>query len=171
MVEVAGGFASFADANYRRLIGTLTLYCGDQEVAEELAHDALVRACERWGEVSQMTSPGAWLHRVAVNLANSYFRRKRAERRALRRAGREVAAGSPDRDVAVLVRRAISQLPTRQREAVILRYFHDLPVVDAAALMGITDGSMKQLTHRALTSLRADPNVSELIGQEAHDGV
>lgn len=49
-------------------------------VAEDLAQDALLKACGRWSKVSTMTVPGAWLHRVAINLANSYFRRRKAER-------------------------------------------------------------------------------------------
>lgn len=165
------GFSVFAQVGYSRLVGTLTLYCGDQDVAEELAHDALVRARERWDEVSEMAAPGAWLHRVAINLANSRFRRQVAERRALRRASvRRIGKVPHDPDSALLVRKAVSALPARQREAVILRYFRDLSVTEAAGLMDITPGSMKQLTHRALSSLRVDADIGWMLEQEAHDG-
>ena len=165
------GFGVFAKASYARLVGTLTLYCREQDVAEELAHDALVRARERWDEVSEMSAPGAWLHRVAMNLANSHYRRLLAERRAVKRAElRQVDPAGVDTDAALLVRRAVADLPPRQREAVILRYFHDLPVAQAAELMDITQGSMKQLTHRALSSLRDDADIGWMLEQEAHDG-
>lgn len=171
-MTAAAAFGAFAEDSYARLVGTLVLYCGEVEIAEELAHDTLVRAQERWDDVSQMDAPGAWLHRVAVNLANSYFRRRLAERRAVNRASiQRVGRHVPDPDAALLVRRAVAGLPPRQREAVILRHFHDLPVVGAAETMGITAGSMKQLTHRALTSLRQDPGVGSMLTQEAHGGV
>ena len=52
-----------------RLVGSLTLYCGDRLLAEEIAQEALVRAFERWGRVGAMASPEAWAYRTAFNLA------------------------------------------------------------------------------------------------------
>ena len=75
-------FDDFCSAEFPRLIGTLTLFCGDQGVAEELAQETLVRAYQHWKRVQRLDNPGAWANRVAINLATSYFRRKRAERRA-----------------------------------------------------------------------------------------
>ena len=76
------GLRDFCTAEYPRLLGTLTLYCNDRGVAEELAQEALARACVSWPKVRGMDAPGAWIHRVAMNLANSHFRRRGAERRA-----------------------------------------------------------------------------------------
>jgi DNA-directed RNA polymerase specialized sigma24 family protein len=68
-----------------RLIGSLTLYTGDRLLAAELTQDALVKLLDRWDHVAAMDNPTAWAYRVAINLANSRFRRRRAERRARRR--------------------------------------------------------------------------------------
>jgi RNA polymerase sigma-70 factor (ECF subfamily) len=138
-----------------RLIGALTLYCGDRGVAEELAQETLVRLLDRWAQVRHLDSPAAWAHRVAINLANSRFRRLRAERRARQRLG-AYAAQEHGTDVAthVAVREAVARLPRRQRTALVLRYFADLPVADVATLMECSPGTVKSLTHHAIAALR-----------------
>lgn len=142
------------------LIGALTLYCGDRFVAEELAQETLVRLLDRWGQVQHMASPAAWAHRVAINLANSRFRRLRAERRARQRLeGHAVQAHSDDMhgvDVAahIAVREAVCRLPKRQRTALVLRYYADLPVTEVATLMDCSPGTVKSLTHHAIDALR-----------------
>lgn len=144
----------FCHREYPRLYGTLRLYCGDVWLAEELAQEALARAVRHWDTVSRMEAPGAWVHRVAINLANSAFRRSAAERRALRRAPLADSAEDPDNATVVAVRRAVAALPPRQREVVILRFFHDLPVRVAAERMGCAEGTVKGLLFDAIRSLR-----------------
>lgn len=148
--------ATFCTREHPRLVGALALYCGDPAVAEELAEEAVVRVCERWEEVRQMRAPGAWAHRVAINLANSYFRRRRAERRALRRAaaGETDLHRDPDGGEAVALRRALRLLPPKERAAVVLRYYLDLPPAEVAELVGSSPGAVRVATHRGLNRLR-----------------
>lgn len=87
-LEPARELVSFCEQR-PMIVGALILYCGRADVAEELAQDALALACNKWSRIQKMEMPGAWLHRVALNLANSYFRRKAAERRAKARMGSE----------------------------------------------------------------------------------
>lgn len=70
--------AAFCRLEHPRLVGTLGLYTGDADLAEELAQDALLRACRDWDRVRTFAAPGAWVHRVAINLANSAFRSRAA---------------------------------------------------------------------------------------------
>jgi RNA polymerase sigma-70 factor, ECF subfamily len=154
--STADDLASFCRAEWPRLVGTLTLYCGDRAVAEELAQETLVRVWRHWADVERATNPQAWAHRVALNLASSWFRSGRARRRALQRAER---AATPHRDPdpadAVAVRAAVSALPERQCRALILRYFADLSVREVAELMGCRDGTVKALTSQAIEALRS----------------
>src|SRR3954470_5258903 len=108
----------FCTATHPRLVGFLTLFCGDRLVAEEIAQDALERACARWSMVSRSPSPEAWVHRVAINLIRSRYRRSAAERRALARHGPD-ARHEPENADVLSVRRAVSDLPARQREAIL----------------------------------------------------
>jgi RNA polymerase sigma factor (sigma-70 family) len=149
--------ASFCDRVRARLVGSLTLYCGDRGVAEELAQEALVRAWLHWPDVSTMASPEAWTFRTGMNLANSWLRRRGAERRANRR----VSAAPPlatagDPDTATAVREAVRALAPRQRAIVIARFFLDLSVEETADLVGCAPGTVKATTSQALARLRTN---------------
>jgi RNA polymerase sigma-70 factor (sigma-E family) len=148
--------ASFCEEQHPRLVGALSLYCGDPDVGEELAQDAIAYAIRDWKKVRAKDSPAAWLYRVALNLAHSYFRRKRAERRATERLRSLSARGEPGDDQATAhsVRAAVAALPRRQRQALVLRYFLDLSVVQVAHLMDCSEGTVKALTHHAIANLR-----------------
>lgn len=160
------------EREHRRLVGILTLHTGDPWVAEELANEALVALCERWGGHPPIEDARAWLTRVGLNLANSWIRRRIAERRArarldARSARHEDAAPGGDDADAVAVREAVQQLPTRQREAVVLRYWAGCSTTEAAAAMGVEPGTVRALTHQAVTALR-DVFVFELDEETTH---
>lgn len=139
-----------------RLVGTLSLYCGDADLAEELAQDTLARVWDRWPQVRAMRAPDAWTYRVAVNLANSHFRRRAAERRATsRRVPVADEGGAVDLADAIVVRHAVAGLPKRQKTALVLRYYADLPIEEVASLMGCAPGTVKALTHQAIANLRS----------------
>lgn len=134
----------------------LTLHCGDRHVAEELAQETLVKVCVRWRSVVRMGNPEAWMFRVGINLTNSYFRRKAAERKARSRLGTEALHSDPDVADAVAVREALAGLPRRQRAVLVLRFYADLSTRDVAEVLEMPEGTVKTLSHRALKSLRAD---------------
>lgn len=156
MAEPSEELEEFCRRQYPQLVGTLSLYCGDVHLAEELAQDALATACAKWGQVSRMAAPGPWVHRVAINAANSHWRRRRAARRAARHLEEESDDHHTDPDVAaqVAVRGAVTDLPVRQRTALVLRYFADMSAADVGAVMDVSDQAVRNLTHRALQQLR-----------------
>ena len=147
--------AEFCDEIRDRLVGSLTIYCGDRHVAEELAQDALVRAWERWDTVGSMASPEAWTYRTAFNLATSWHRRRSAERRARRRLAARPAPEPIPPDVHGALRAAVLGLPPRQRAVITCRFFLDLSVDETAALLRCAPGTVKAATHQALAALRA----------------
>jgi RNA polymerase sigma-70 factor (ECF subfamily) len=110
--------AAFCAAEYPRLVGGLTLYTGQQDLAEELAQEALLRACQRWERVRVLESPGGWVWRVAVNLGNSHFRRRKVASRARERLQNAVPKSQIDADAgeAVAVRRAVAALLAARRQ-------------------------------------------------------
>ena len=143
------------------------MYCGDRGVAEELAQETLARACRDWRKVRSLDHPEAWAQRVAINLANSFFRKKAAERRAKVRltsvtgTGTGTAAEAAD---AVAVRQAVAALPRRQRTALVLRYFADLTFAEVAELMDCPEATAKSLARRAIQRLREESGLIELKG-------
>jgi RNA polymerase sigma factor (sigma-70 family) len=164
---------SFCASEYPRLVGALTLYCGTRASAEELAQEALIRVCQHWDRVRGLQNPGAWAHRVAMNLASSHLRRLAAERRARARLATLAEGERSTYEVvepgAERIRSAIAALPRRQRRALILRYYVGLSVAEAAAEMSCPEGTVKRLTHEATKALRRD--VPRIALWEASNGV
>jgi RNA polymerase sigma-70 factor, ECF subfamily len=144
-----------------RLVGMLALYCGDHDTAEDLAQEALIRLCRDWRRVRKFHAPERWLHRVAINLAHSHYRRKAIERRALSLLGSRPSPDSePQRDVESL--ELLKNLPHRQKAALLLHYYLDMTVPEVAQVMEIPDGTAKTLIHRGTRALSHDPDLAEV---------
>jgi RNA polymerase sigma factor (sigma-70 family) len=149
---------AFCERVRPRLVGMLSLYCGDPAVAEEHAHEAIIRVWENWDAVKAMSSPEAWTLRVALNGVTSVFRRRLAERRALVKiAGRQAEPHTNNGVDEVDVRKAVAALPRRQKMVVVLRYYLDMSIEDTASFMGCAPGTVKSLTSKALAALRELP--------------
>lgn len=164
------GLIEFCERVRPRLVGMLSLYLGDQGVAEELAQETLARVWTNWPKVSQLDAPAGWAHRVALNLANSVFRRRAAERRARERliVDHNPVHLDPDGAEAVGLRRAVAALPPRQRSVVVLRFYADLSVDEVARSMACAPGTVKSLTHKAVAALRAATLVTEEVTDGSH---
>ena len=166
------GLVTFCRRVHPLLVGGLTLHCRDRGVAEEVAQETLVRVWERWSTVRCAASPEAWAWRVALNLTSSRFRRRATERRSLARLGAQRSAagdGAPDQTDRLAVRTAVAALPERQRAALVLRYYADLPVAEVAEVLRCAPGTVKSLTYKAVASLRRRLD-DEMIMEVVRDG-
>ena len=152
---------AFCRREWPRLVGSLSLFTGDGDLAQELAQETLVRVCRDWHKVSNLDAPGAWAHRVALNLARSHFRRRAVARRHSVRLAAAAHHDEPDTTNAIAVRSAVALLPTRQRTALVLRYFADLSVAETAEAMRCPEGTVKTLTRQAILALRSTGLISE----------
>ena len=151
---------SFCRREWPRLVGSLSLFTGNADLAEELAQETLARVCRDWRKVSGLAAPGAWAHRVAINLARSHYRHRAVARK---HASALVSPTSVDDDTAsaLAVREAVARLPVRQRSALVLRYFSDLSVAETAEAMRCPEGTVKTLTRQAILALRNQGLVSD----------
>lgn len=155
-VTARSPLTAFCEREYPRLVGTLRLVLRDPDAAEELAQETLLVVCQHWQHVATLESPRAWAHRVALNKARSWVRRRIAERRAYALLEGECRQHVPDSAEALALRGAVASLPRRQRTALVLRYYADLPARDVAAVMGCRESTVRVLTHHAIASLRAN---------------
>lgn len=135
-------------------------FTGNHEDAADLAQDVFVRAYRGLPQFKGTSALGTWLHRVGVNTA--------LNRNALRRAPTTTLEGTDHGDHrqpdpverldterrSALVRRAILQLPPKQRATVILRVYHDLPYDEIARTLGTTVGAAKANIFHALGKLK-----------------
>ena len=129
---------------------------GDRQLAEDLVQDAFVKLA---GRLVHLRNPGAfdaYLRRTVVNLSNSYFRRKRLERAYLRRAAAEppTHVDAPDIDRRHELWTDLQRLPVRQRTAIVLRIYEDLPEQQVADILGCRPGTVRSLVSRGLAELR-----------------
>lgn len=157
-------FEAWAMARQQTFVRNAFLMTGDFQRAEDLVQEALIRAAERWG-VLQTGNPDAWVRTVMYRQHVSWWRRTRHELTVERVPD---AATHSDIETGLLLRDALAQLTARQREVVILRFIEDLSVADAAAALGVTQGTVKKQTSVALGRLREiAPELEELEGERA----
>jgi RNA polymerase sigma-70 factor (sigma-E family) len=143
----------FADQfwSLRRLGFLLT---GDWDQAEELAQEAMARTFVAWSRVRGYDRPAAYARKVLVNRHRSLLRRAVVEaRHALTSRPQEWQEPDFGGDDLVLWQ-ALQHLPARQRTAIVLRYYLDLPEAEVARLLGVPVGTVKSLVHRGLARLR-----------------
>jgi RNA polymerase sigma-70 factor (ECF subfamily) len=130
----------------------LTLACGDQAEAEEVAQDAFVRLLPRWDKVSRYEDPEAWVRLVAFRLLSNRRRRARNRLVALRRTGASPDVAPPTGE-AIDVMRALATLPLEQRQVVVLHHLLDLPVEEVARVLRLPVGTVKSRLGRARQAL------------------
>lgn len=156
MIDPPPELRAFCLRQHPRLVRALDLHLGDLDLAEDLAQETLMVVCRRWRKVATARSPSAYAYRIAFNLANSHFRRRKAEAKAHRTlvAGRptDVSAEEVARDLAL--REALASLPRKERAAVVLHHYVGYRVAEIAPLLGTTAGTVKSLLHRGRGRLR-----------------
>lgn len=139
-----------------RVVALAYALCGDPDVARDAAAEAFARTYEQWrqGRVERLEG---YLRRAVVNEVNSHFRGLgRLRRWERRREGdaRGAVSGADRVDNLDRVRRLLRELPSRQRTAVVLRYWGDLSDAEVAEAMGCPLGTAKSLLTRGLTRLQ-----------------
>jgi RNA polymerase sigma-70 factor (sigma-E family) len=136
--------------HYKGLCRLAYLITGDEAQAEELVMDAFMRTFAGWRRIRDLDRADAYLRRAVVNLSRSRLRRLQTESRPpqLRNAPTE-----PDADDARMVWDAVRALPHRQRAAVVLRYYEDLPEAEIADALGCSVGTVKSQLSKARAAL------------------
>lgn len=140
------------------LVRMAAVMLGGRAAAEDAVHDAFCGLFRNWEHLSDPGKALAYVRSAVLNRCRSELRhRSRLERRA-DHGHRPLDPDSPEQ-VAILgeehrdVLAAMSRLPHRQREALVLRFFLDLPEAEIAAAMGISPGTVKSTTSRAIAAL------------------
>jgi RNA polymerase sigma factor (sigma-70 family) len=126
------------------------LATGNADVASDATQEAFGRAYARWARLSRHPWAGGWVTTTALNLCRKELKHRarpapRLDSEAVR--GRDV---SGELDVVA----ALGRLPFRQREAVVLFYWSDLPVAAVADLMNISESAVRSHLTHARTALK-----------------
>jgi RNA polymerase sigma factor (sigma-70 family) len=135
------------------------LHSGNPHDAEDITGDTFERAFRAWEGTTPAQPPLPWLLLTARRLSADRWRR--AARFVLHRLGvrHEITNDFDDVEASHWLASISQILPARQREVLLLRYQRDISDEDIAALMDLTPSGVRSLVARALTKLRAHPEV------------
>ena len=162
-------FAAYLAARQASLLRTAYLLTGNRHDAEDLTQAAFAKLYLSWDKVRDQGAIDGYVRRILVNENNSLWRRGWKKR--------EYATGDlPDDDHVTdeydegqraAVWDVVQTLPRKARAVVVLRYYEEMSEAETAAVLGISVGTVKSQTSRALAALRArapqtlDPRLSE----------
>jgi RNA polymerase sigma-70 factor (ECF subfamily) len=139
------------DRWYRVCFGLLR----DPEIARDATQETalrFIRDLPRFAGQSQITT---WSIGIAINVSREMRRGNRPVPIEAARAGESSADEAvADSEQHGLVRQLLEDLPPRQREALVLRFFEELSTEEAAAAMGCAEGTIKATVHQALRALK-----------------
>ena len=153
-------FRGFVAARGHALIRTAYLLTGDQQLAEDLVQTALEKAVRHWSSIRDVGAAEQYVRRTMYRENISLWRRRRLVELPAdvvpepRRDGTAWQAAEQTLDRIVL-RNALMRLGPRQRTVLVLRYFEDLTEQQTADLLGISVGTVKSQSHKALAAMRS----------------
>ena len=148
-------FAAYMQARQPSLLRTAYLLTGDRHTAEDLVQTALAKLYLAWDKVRDRDSVDGYVRRILVNEHNSLWRRgwkKREYATETLPEGR--AHDAYDEGVSGALWDVVQSLPKKARAVVVLRYYEELTEAETAELLGISVGTVKSQTSRALATLR-----------------
>ncbi len=132
----------------------------DDEVAQDLLQDTLLRAHRALTRLGAGANERAWLYRIATNAALNWLRDRARERRALEAHAREPVDRGEDRafdtDERDRLWQRVATLPERQRLALTLRVADELEYPEIAARMGCTQEAARANVYQAMKRLRLE---------------
>lgn len=122
-----------------RLFSLCCRLCRSRGEAEDLYQEALLKGLEQQERLLAAENPGAYLTRICVNLYRDWARRKAGPEESLEQS---------------LVRQAVDTLPEPYRQTVLLYYFCDQSIQQAAAALGVRPGTVKSRLGRGREMLK-----------------
>ncbi|WP_433613322.1 SigE family RNA polymerase sigma factor [Dactylosporangium sp. CA-139114] len=148
-------FRDFVGLRSKALLRTAYLLAGDWATAEDLLQIALTKTFLAWKRLGHIEAVEPYARRVLVNTATSWWRRRWHGERPTEILPEGAAADqleqSLERDA---MWRHVRNLPNRQRAVLVLRYYEDQSEAETARLLGVSVGTVKSQTSRALATLR-----------------
>ena len=153
------GLAELVRRHQGRALALAYRILADWGLAEDAAQEAFVRVCRSAGSYRPEAKLTTWLYRIVTNLCLDGARRARHAPRLMAdpppvTSGDDPAEPIEKDEQSRLVRRAIGELPERQRVVIVLHRYHDLSHREVAEATGWTTSAVESLLVRAYANLR-----------------
>ena len=148
-------FRRFAETRQNRLLRSAYLLCGDFHTAEDLVQTTFGKLYRGWRHVQRADFPDAYAKQVLYRTYAADKRRKRVPTVTLENVPEPASAAGPvDHGSRDALFQALALLPPRCRAVVVLRFWEDYSVAQTADALGVSEGTVKSQTSRALGLLR-----------------
>lgn len=162
-VALANGMERTPEEDFVRLVSEFQAsllrlcfaYLHDRALAEDAVQETFLKAYRNIGRFRGCSSEKTWLMKIAVNTCRDmrrtgWFRHMELSVTLDMLPEPSVPASAQDMEITMEVMR----LPVKLREAVLLYYFQDMPVIEIAKALGITQQAVSARLKRAKTKLR-----------------
>lgn len=160
-------FKKIYDSSMQMLFRIAFKIVNDEDVAEDLAHDSLIKAHEKNLVFPSLNDAKYWLIRVVKNASLNYIKRKDREKKAYEKVLYEESHESESGEIDLLkeeaikkAREALKKLPENLQEVVILKEYTELNYKEIGRVLGITEGNVK------VRIFRAREQLAKMIGEE-----
>ena len=150
-------FAAYLAARQASLLRTAYLLTGNRHDAEDLVQTAFAKLYLSWDKVRDQGAIDGYVRRILVNEHNSLWRRawKRRESSQEHTVLDRPVHDEYDEGTGSALWDVVQTLPRKARAVVVLRYYEEMSEAETAAVLGISTGTVKSQTSRALAALRA----------------
>jgi RNA polymerase sigma factor (sigma-70 family) len=149
--ELVARYAGLVHATARRT-------CGDEWMAAEISQLTFITLARKAKSLTSCPSLGGWLHRTALMQAKNLIRQNQRENRKRQHLAMENASqehpGEAWREMQPVLDEALSSLSEVDREAILLRYYRSLTILEIAATLGIATAAAQKRLDRATERLR-----------------
>jgi RNA polymerase sigma-70 factor (sigma-E family) len=149
------GYREFVEIRLDGLRRTAYLLCGDWHTADDLVSAALIKLLRHWRRVCAMSHPDAYLRQILLHVWLDERRRPWRREQSWAHPPDRYQAGPESGLDRLAVLGFLAELTPRRRAVLVLRYFCDLTVEETAETLGISPGTVKSQTARALQAVRA----------------
>jgi RNA polymerase sigma factor (sigma-70 family) len=139
-------FEEFFAANHQRMLRLAAALLPSQAVAEDVVQDAFIKS---YVHFASLTHPSAYLRRSIINQSTSYFRKRGIATRKEPLLRPAPSLSEHDTMLSVL-----EKLPSRQRAALVLRYYEQCTEAEIAYALKCRPGTVKSLLSRGIAALR-----------------
>jgi RNA polymerase sigma-70 factor (sigma-E family) len=141
------------------MIRIALIMLGDRAAAEDVVQDAFFGLYRRWGKLSDRANAETYVRSAVLNGCRDTLKRQARRERRDRAAARSwQAVGSAEATALIgedhrRILAGVRRLPNRQREALVCRFYLDMSEEETARAMGISRGTVKSATSRAVGAL------------------
>ena len=144
-------FTGFFRSEQPVIYHTVYLMMGDPDRAREITQDAFTQAFVHWKKVRRYDRPGAWVRRIAIRLAMRATKREAMHAVLIRRDARAEAIEPTTNEIELID--AIRKLQSKDKALIVLFYFEDLPALEIAEVLDMSEGAVRVGLNRARAKL------------------